>query len=74
MYNYKLKTLAKILEKNSTDFIFLHSIISYIFKVNYSLHLMLFYISFRYIAQWSDDHILQKVFPRIFPLPVCYHT
>ena len=46
------------------------------FKIffNYSLHSILYCISFRCTAQWLDSHILYKVFPPISKVPTWHHT
>lgn len=41
---------------------------------NYSWHLMLFYVNFRYTVQWLVIYIIYEVIGLLSPVPIRHHT
>ena len=72
--NWLLKTLDQLTRYTITKYLTGLNLGSVWFGFNYSLHSMLFCISFRWTAGWLDNHTLYKVFPLVIPVTTCHPT
>ena len=55
-----------------SSYFFLSFYLFYVFQLYFNS--ILFHISFRYTAQWLENHILYNMFPPIFPVAIWHHT